>query len=1482
MILLLTLFIPLSSFAQNGNTLKNKVTQLQELQEKIRLECTGPNRAQVKVVLQGKTLDCDNLIVIAHKLQAQLDSEIAALKASCTQTTPGEPEALAQAIANATAQVACRPVSTDSQCLPLYACAALSIANPLGNLIGGMDRLRGRNNSCLARGSAAAPGCLQNVVKGIFDSLWGMLSLIWDIGKAGLRKIGEWTGLIQRQERSSSERLMAAQQMGPSFISRFIAHPVNTMEAMITAMFNGIKTAAMSSYGCEQWSGAPFISSCLRPMTNWNCASCQQKLQLMCGIAGFAIGEIGTALLTGGLAAGGKAIAGAALRGVKAGARAGKFSRLASSTMKFIPRPPAALVRATERVVAATARTLTATQRAAIKAYDAMKASRAATFVRNVDRRFLISHDVKVLLKPAAFYLDALEEASALGFRTVDRTIARVAGRTEDAAELARVATESRPQGLSDATRAVPEEGRATTTLSRSEVDDLAGPAERNGSDSVADDIARARTTADDDFLAETPSLTAPETPAPAPPSTNSSSAITVSDAEVAPVANVDVPSPAPQSGIVVDTPVNSVARTPAAVRATENPEDIIHRLAGDGANLEDREIVIDILTGKGKREEYFSGSNRTQEFRDRYAKVEKDFEAMNPAERRRLSEEFEKGADEVVAGGNERAARELDELSAENKIRTEDIDCNAMNAVYPRSFPGSGGKCKKVKFDEDVNGKYCACGALSKDTYSFLTRCPRSTEEFHTVFGFANGVALPSTSLPQACTRVNIPKGKECYFGSTSATYAGLGGLTQMLCLDDPSPRIRKILNEAPAEFKLQAGTPRIQPLRWSPFSDFDDLQAIIQRASTACKEVCDINIFRNLNRDYAAALERLERTTDPVKLARLEQEKQSFQLYMSSLRDGRLPTPNLSRAASFSDADRIREAGRITRSTLSPAQEDAIIRAHNVGGKGRGYFSYTQSEINEKARILREAGFDPGQVRGLMKNGIVGGRSEEYLSAADAFNGARSDAVTARGLIGNYREGADLERVKSVTESAAEGYRAEALRTRSPEITAEAWRLSARAGNVREANEMLKLGISEGMNPQRVFSALQEQFKAVSEKIAKNPQNKAALEIERDALKKILENGRQTLGLPPREIPNTQSPFTRRPEPQTQAQPRPEPQVQPQSQGIVVSEIPPRKAQDLATEYRLGSNGKTADPKLSAELYYRASDGAIQREMRTLSTKRETNFLADRNFGEAFDQSLRADGSLSLQMIDDIYAAGGYRAVNAFLSENFQRFNTWQKTPEVRRNLRQFIDHVNEKYGKDLFDPQRNYLRSWGRANYDEPISLTAPIREKVQAHLALTPEQESFMATLIQKKGSQPMSDTNIAALLDNQASFGGAAAQNTSRPFRADRITSFFPSGTTPDDVIAAYNRGGLRQVGQSKDTLKFQGEVNGNRYTMYLCQSETCEAGGMTVKRGEVTSVSPECGPGIRALPKLSKAKEILRQPGPITRDSFYMNMPCRD
>ena len=490
LILLLSFLFGIS--VAHAGPLMNRITQLEELQQRIRTQClNNPNRAEVRVVINGATLTCAHLVVLANRLRNQLQEDVTELQESCDQNPPGQPQRLARDAAAVTAAVACRPVSTDAQCLPLYACAAFTMTNPLATLIGGAQRLAGNRNSCLARGASAAPGCLQNVVKGIFDSIWGLLSLIWDVGKAAVRSIGEWTGLIRRQERSSSERLMAAQQAGPGFIRRFISNPAQVMNQMITSMFNGIKEAAMNSYGCESWAGAPFVSSCLRPMTNWNCASCQQKLQLMCGVAGFAIGEIGTALLTGGLAAGAKFVAKAAVAGVRAGARASRFSTLARNVVRALPRPPPALTRAAADVAAVAGRALTAAERNAIRAFNALTnnplSDAIARGARGEARTVAGRAAAAFTLRPAALYLDALERATALGFRSVDGALARTVGGTADAAEIARVANASRPDGLAEVRAAVPPEGADVVTLNRTQVDELAGPAERNVAPRVVD-----------------------------------------------------------------------------------------------------------------------------------------------------------------------------------------------------------------------------------------------------------------------------------------------------------------------------------------------------------------------------------------------------------------------------------------------------------------------------------------------------------------------------------------------------------------------------------------------------------------------------------------------------------------------------------------------------------------------------------------------------------------------------------------------------------------------------------------------------------------------------------------------------------------------------------------------------------------------------------------------------------------------------------
>lgn len=503
-------FVVNATTAQTNETLNIRITQLEELQRKVTAECLrNPNSSDVQVQINNTTLTCGHLIVLTNRLEQQLDRDITELEESCELRPPSSAETLARQTAQIARASACPVESRDTDCRSTYACAALTMANPLTALIGGAQRLSGDRRSCLARGAGSAPGCLQNIVKGIFDSMWGLLSLVWDVGSAAVRSFVEWTRIIGRQERSSSERLMAAQNAGPGFITRFIQNPAATMSTVMNQVYEGIKQAAMQSYGCEAWAEKPYVSDCVRPMQSWDCATCQQKLQLMCGVAGFAIGEIGTGILTGGTGA----VVAAALKGVKAGAVASRFSTLALNVIEDITRPSPALSRATGAVLDATRVVLTPAQREVIRVWTAIKNSSVtsgiASAVRAVDQS-IIGQATRFTLRPAAFYLELLDRGTRFGYRTVDSAIASAVGRVsgagesavqadriadaaratdvvadtvdmlEDAGEVLENFANARPQGMEELSRSVPDYARAHSTLSSSQMDELVGAAESN------------------------------------------------------------------------------------------------------------------------------------------------------------------------------------------------------------------------------------------------------------------------------------------------------------------------------------------------------------------------------------------------------------------------------------------------------------------------------------------------------------------------------------------------------------------------------------------------------------------------------------------------------------------------------------------------------------------------------------------------------------------------------------------------------------------------------------------------------------------------------------------------------------------------------------------------------------------------------------------------------------------------------------------
>lgn len=710
--------------------------------------------------------------------------------------------------------------------------------------------------------------------------------------------------------------------------------------------------------------------------------------------------------------------------------------------------------------------------------------------------------------------------------------------------------------------------------------------------------------------------------------------------------------------------------RTPASSDLTvtrsgpRDPEEIIQNYTGSNYTLEDREMVIDIILGSPRKNEYLRDRDLVDPYRIRYAELEERIN--NDPNRGQYADEIREFSRNRVASGNERAARELEELKRRNNVSDEDIDCAAMNRVYPSSFPDSGGVCKRVTFNEDVNGQYCACGNMSKTTFNWLVRCPNSVGDFRSLMGFADDLALPSGSLPDMCSRVDIPRGKECYMGSTSVTFAGFGGAVQLLCMDAGGGRLSDEARASVTENRLQIGNPRIQARRWSPFSDFPEYQAIVERAARSCPERCTPEELAQIERQFAEATQAIRsRSTNPMDIQRLEREQASFQDYFGDLRNGRLPTPALSRASRYTDEQRISQARRILRvDELTPRQQEAIQRAHLVGAsEGRGYFTFEQRDISEKARILREAGFSRDQIRRLMTNGIVGGRPDEPLRLATSSANNADELVRRSAQATRNRQEFDTTELQRLRRESAQSYEVAATLDDNPMLIRASVDQYLMGGDTEGARRVLAYGERNGQSRQAQLRELRQDLQSAEQRLQRSPSDPAIiLEVEarRNLVRSLTPDVR-----PVRTPAQTQSPTTT---------PTPTPTPTPVRRSP--SELSVSAARSEGNRLRMAGNYEEA-----STYFARAA------ERRT---------LRDRDFANAYEYSLRGNGTVVESHLQELQSRSSVDELNAFLWEIHERNLYRSPDATFRANLNRVLKTVDQS---KLFSPQRREIQSWIR---------------------------------------------------------------------------------------------------------------------------------------------------------------------------------------
>lgn len=1326
---LILLIQSIPAWSRVDTSLNARITHFEELQRKVQTEClNNANSSSYRITVGTQNLTCPDLIAIVNRLKAQIERDVDELEASCEEpAVPTQANQLAQdSVRIARAAGLCPVRSRDSQCMGQIACAAISVANPLAGLLAQASSLAGVKNKCANTGAA----CMQAVFKGVIDSLWSTISSIWDLAKAGVVRLGQALGLVRRNEAATSERGLAAQKSAPSFIQQFKRNPGATLRTLANNIFQGLKTAAMNSYGCEKWSGAPYISRCVTPMTNWDCASCQQKITVFCGIGGIAVGEIVTAFFTGGIAAGAKFIATGALRAVK-GIQQGRRVTQASATalrsaqaiFRTIPKSAEGLAVASRtalRVSQGTARVLSAAERRALSAWEAIKASRtsralstAATTVGNSR----VAAGARIALRPVTAYLNAIDDAARAGFSAVDNALANTVTRTDRVVDGVEV--------ISDG-----------TTLANS-----------------ADNVAPVGVA--DEAIVVTPVGVTEPVVLPAG-RVNTTGGITITSNRGGIVDNSQVVNS--NAFVIPNRP--SFVVTPVRRNVTPSP------LQGQVNRPRSEQELLDLTTAQKTEFDGLLISGRSDaNVPDLITDINRsgldDFFRRNPnynqQQKSRITELYRDLNSNRAELTTQVTRRNLDEIRPITK--QEPVDCSKLNHVFPGSFRAEAG-CSKVEFTQTSQGQFCTCNTKkhvsSRGIGPWFAPCAGSMAHYDDALTYGDVNALPvKDDLTEGCWKVDIKPGTVCYQGGLDTAFQGFGAGSQILCQGSWMDRIgadgiskRQSAAEVGLELPASSTIPGFEAAAYAPLASDSRLLGITNRG-----RLCRDNTARACSPEEIAELRReFETTAQSMGSSLTQRERANFNEYFEYLegktvvdprtgnlipRTGivnnlnlptnvslnlniRVPGPELRRVGSLSNPDRLREASTVLNRPLTAAQETAVLEAHRIGeGTGRGFFTYTAEEISQKGLRLRAAGFSAPEIRLLMERGVTGSVAGGR-TAGDLFSDARSSLVKANDEKTKYERllrdrSPDLEasvtNYNNLQRQGAEGYLAEGLRTSSPSLVGESWRAYARAGDGAAALRTVQSALRQfpTMKSDALLADFRTRLGRINEGLRLNPTDRLLLQ-EKAALTQVVDALKPPVVAPVRTVTPVNPVVTPAPvvTPNTPVTP-----VTPVTPAVPTFRPPPANARasdvrNVANEYRLGRGGKPKDPEIASQYYYHVAREAMNKEALALkSSNRSSRYLDDNDTSTAFTESIAGNGTVARQMLEDLKTKRGSSGVNEFINEIHERGMYSNKDPAIKKKFTEFINHIDENYRKNnvLFGPQEGMIRNWRGYNHVDP---------------------------------------------------------------------------------------------------------------------------------------------------------------------------------
>lgn len=431
-------------FDKNGNFLKGKIYSI-----------------------QGTLIDCDRDVETLSNRYQELEREVERTKKLNEELCAGtelDPKFknLSDISDAINGQKVC-PAKTEpaSECMKQLTCNAFSsvlgvAASGTELLLNTADKLYKAKGLDLNKSPAVATlrscvkpstSCLTNLLKGVWDSLFTSVKGIWTIVK-GAAKLGKNAvvgaydyvvdsvgSLFSDAEDATSEKMMVAQQLPDSALDKFMADPLAFVKDMAKALYDETVKSIKEHYGCEQWAGVPYMSKCLVPMANWECATCNQKANVICGVVGFAAGEIVTAFFTGGTVAVAKTVGMTAVKGgaVLATRVGGVISRIpkVSYVSRAIPKVLSSAGKATHHTYLKVIEKWEAFNKLRLVAQVNQAARTVGSKVQSATIKVtssrpvqLVSTTTQLAAKPFTGYLNLMTKSFGAGYRRVDDALA--------------------------------------------------------------------------------------------------------------------------------------------------------------------------------------------------------------------------------------------------------------------------------------------------------------------------------------------------------------------------------------------------------------------------------------------------------------------------------------------------------------------------------------------------------------------------------------------------------------------------------------------------------------------------------------------------------------------------------------------------------------------------------------------------------------------------------------------------------------------------------------------------------------------------------------------------------------------------------------------------------------------------------------------------------------------------------------------------